>query len=64
MAQELASVLAGTMGDGRDAQSLLGRAVLEARQTLTPQAVPGTPPVGATTEISVSNTDVVDRRRR
>jgi eukaryotic-like serine/threonine-protein kinase len=64
MAQELASVLAGTLGDGRDAQSLLGRAVVEARKTLNPQPVPGTPPVGDTTEIGVSSVEAADGRKR
>jgi serine/threonine protein kinase len=61
MAHELASVLAGTLGDGRDAQSLLGRAVVEARKTLAPQAVPGTPESGETVEIS--SVDAVENRR-
>jgi serine/threonine-protein kinase len=62
MAQELASVLAGTLGDGRDAQALLGRAVVEARKTLAPQPVPGTPPAGETAEIS--EVEAAEGRRR
>jgi serine/threonine protein kinase len=61
MAHELASVLAGTLGDGRDAQSLLGRAVVEARKTLVPEAVPGTPGSGETVEIS--SVDAVENGR-
>ncbi len=61
MAHELASVLAGTLGDGRDAQSLLGRAVVEARKTLAPQPVPGTPANGETVEIS--SVDAVENGR-
>jgi serine/threonine protein kinase len=64
MAQELASVLAGTLGDGRDAQSLLGRAVVDARKTLNPHAVLGTPPVGETQELGMSSVDAVDGNRR
>jgi serine/threonine protein kinase len=64
MAHELASVLAGTLGDGRDAQSLLGRAVVEARKTLNPQPVPGTPPVGPTQELepSVVEAEIIRKR--
>jgi serine/threonine protein kinase len=53
MAHEMASVLAGTLGDGRDAQSLLGRAVVDARAILTPRPASTTPaPVGSTMELS------------
>jgi eukaryotic-like serine/threonine-protein kinase len=64
MAQELASVLAGTLGDGRDAQSLLGRAVLEACKTAAPRAVAGTPAVGETVELGVSSVDIGPDRPR
>jgi hypothetical protein len=64
MAHELASVLAGTLGDGRDAQSLLGRAVVDARRTLAPQPVPGTPAPGETMEVDPSTVEPIEARRR
>jgi hypothetical protein len=61
MAQELASVLAGTLGEGRDAQSLLGRAVSEARKPVDPR--PGVmTPTDASLEITVTGPDALLKR--
>jgi serine/threonine-protein kinase len=61
MAQELASVLAGTLGEGRDAQSLLGRAVVEARKPT--DARPGVmTPTEASLEITVTGPDALIKR--
>jgi serine/threonine-protein kinase len=61
MAQELASVLAGTLGEGRDAQSLLGRAVVEARKPADPR--PGVmTPTDASMEITVTGPDALIKR--
>jgi serine/threonine protein kinase len=56
MAHELASVLAGTLGEGRDAQQLLGRAVVEARPPNAPRPSANAPESGSV-EIMVSRAD-------
>jgi serine/threonine-protein kinase len=60
MAQELAQILAGTLGAGRDAQLLLGRAVADARRESDP--APASP--GASVEISMSSVDIIDSKKR
>jgi serine/threonine-protein kinase len=69
MAHELASVLAGTLSEGRDAQTLLGRAVADARKTLSPQPATITPPPASTDSVAlktleIAQSDMIEKPRR